>query len=59
MKIYVETYGCTANKSDESLIKGLIKESDHELVSTLNESDIVVILTCTAVSYTHLTLPTN
>ena len=24
MNIYIETYGCTANKSDESIVKGLL-----------------------------------
>jgi len=28
MKIYLEVYGCTANKADASLIKGVLKENN-------------------------------
>jgi MiaB-like tRNA modifying enzyme len=53
MKVYVEVFGCTANKSDASLIKGLIKDSDNELVDSLNEADSIVILTCTVIDTTE------
>ena len=53
MKVYVEVYGCTANKGDASLIKGLIKESDHKLVDNLEDADASVILTCTVIDTTE------
>ena len=60
MRVYLEVYGCTANKSDLCLIKGELIKNRHEIVSEDEDADAIVILTCTVtVSYTHLTLPTN
>jgi len=53
MKIYLETYGCTANKSDESLILGILKEEKHEIVKNIYEADVLVLLTCTVISTTE------
>jgi len=53
MNIYVEVYGCTANKSDAALIKGLIKDSKHELINDINNADFVIILTCTVIDTTE------
>ncbi len=53
MNIYVETYGCTANKSDESLILGLLKHDGHEIVHDLMDADVIVILTCTVIGTTE------
>ena len=53
MKVYVEVYGCTANKGDASLIKGILKESEHELVKSLDDADALVILTCTVIDTTE------
>jgi len=53
MKVYVEVYGCTANKADASLIKGIIKESEHELVKSLDDANALVILTCTVIDTTE------
>jgi threonylcarbamoyladenosine tRNA methylthiotransferase CDKAL1 len=53
MKIYVETYGCTANKSDERLLLGLIKQNDHEIVSNQQDADVLVLLTCTVIGTTE------
>lgn len=53
MKVYVEVFGCTANKSDSALIKGLIKNSEHDLVNDSNFADIIVIITCTVIDTTE------
>lgn len=54
MKFYVEVYGCTANKSDANLIKGLInKHPYHYLVSRIDDADLLVILTCTVIDTTE------
>ena len=53
MNVYVEVYGCTANKGDASLIKGLIIESKHKLVESINSADSIVILTCTVIDTTE------
>lgn len=46
MKVYLETYGCVANKSDSEIILGLLKENGFEIVNSPLESDINIINTC-------------
>jgi MiaB-like tRNA modifying enzyme len=53
MRVYIETYGCTANKSDESAIKGLLRQQNYELVSTSEDADVIILLTCTVVGTTE------
>ena len=53
MNVFVEVYGCTANKSDASLIKGLLVENGFDIVSEIDDSDVVVILTCTVIGTTE------
>ena len=53
MKIYLEVYGCTANKSDASIIRGVLKEDHHELVADLSEADVIILLTCTVIDTTE------
>jgi len=53
MKIYIEVYGCTANKSDASLIKGLLKKNSYEIVKKIEDADVLIILTCTVISTTE------
>jgi len=53
MKIYLEVYGCTANKSDASLVKGILKEESHEIVEKIDDSEVIIILTCTVIGTTE------
>lgn len=53
MRIYLEVYGCTANKSDASLIRGLLKESHHEIVEKVDDADVITLLTCTVIGTTE------
>ncbi|HMA83905.1 MAG TPA: tRNA (N(6)-L-threonylcarbamoyladenosine(37)-C(2))-methylthiotransferase [Candidatus Thermoplasmatota archaeon] len=54
MKFYVEVYGCTANKSDANLIKGLISNHpQHQLITSPNQADVLIILTCTVIDTTE------
>ena len=53
MKVYVETYGCTANKSDESIVKGILLSKGHEMVYEAKEADALIILTCTVIGSTE------
>ncbi|MCJ7697134.1 MAG: tRNA (N(6)-L-threonylcarbamoyladenosine(37)-C(2))-methylthiotransferase [Thermoplasmata archaeon] len=53
MNIYVETYGCTANKSDERLLMGLLKHNHHEIVDNIKDADVLVLLTCTVIGTTE------
>jgi threonylcarbamoyladenosine tRNA methylthiotransferase CDKAL1 len=53
MKVYVETYGCTANKSDERLLIGLLMRAGHQIVHTIREADVLILLTCTVIGTTE------
>jgi len=53
MKIYLEVYGCTANKSDASLVKGLLREESHEIVEKIDDSNVIILLTCTVIGTTE------
>ena len=53
MKVYLEVYGCTANKSDASLIKGILKENNYEIVNEINKADSLILLTCTVIDTTE------
>jgi MiaB-like tRNA modifying enzyme len=53
MRAYLEVYGCTANKSDASIIRGLLKEEHYDLVGELSEADVIILLTCTVIDTTE------
>ena len=45
MKIYFETYGCTANRADELTMKTLLKD-EFCFAESVGNSDIIIVLTC-------------
>ncbi|MEM1803283.1 MAG: tRNA (N(6)-L-threonylcarbamoyladenosine(37)-C(2))-methylthiotransferase [Candidatus Aenigmatarchaeota archaeon] len=47
MKVYIETYGCALNKSDEALMMSALMSRGHRIVDTIDEADVVVVNTCT------------
>ncbi|MEM4101335.1 MAG: tRNA (N(6)-L-threonylcarbamoyladenosine(37)-C(2))-methylthiotransferase [Desulfurococcaceae archaeon] len=47
MKVYIETYGCALNKSDEALMISALMSRGHRVVDTIDEADVVVVNTCT------------
>ncbi len=53
MKAYLETYGCTANKADACIIKGLLQENQHQMVSTADAADVLILVTCTVIGTTE------
>lgn len=53
MRFYIETYGCTANRSDESIVKGIILSKGFEIVNDPRLADVSVILTCTVIGTTE------
>lgn len=53
MKVYLEVYGCTANKSDAVLVKSIIRDSRHDIVENLENSDAIILLTCTVINTTE------
>ncbi|HLC97190.1 MAG TPA: tRNA (N(6)-L-threonylcarbamoyladenosine(37)-C(2))-methylthiotransferase [Candidatus Nanoarchaeia archaeon] len=46
-RIYIMTQGCTANMADSEYMKGILKEAKFDLANSLEESDVVIINTCT------------
>ena len=53
MKVYLEVYGCTANKSDASLVKGILKDNNYEIVDEIDKADALILLTCTVIDTTE------
>ncbi len=53
MNIYLETYGCTANKSDERTAFGLLHHAHHTIVPTIPQADLLILITCTVVDRTE------
>jgi len=46
LRIYMETYGCSANQAESEIMGGLLAEAGFELVNTMEDSDFVIINTC-------------
>jgi len=47
MKIYLKTYGCTLNRADSDLMRGILKKSNYEITDCEDKSDLVILNTCT------------
>jgi len=45
-KVYLESYGCSANKADAEIARGILTEDGYEIVKHQKDSDINIILTC-------------
>jgi threonylcarbamoyladenosine tRNA methylthiotransferase CDKAL1 len=53
VKVFIETFGCTANKGDELRMRAMLRNAGHELVEE-READIVIVNTCTVTKRTEL-----
>lgn len=53
MKVYTETYGCTANQNHGEIMKGLIERSGCKNTSNDEMADVVIINTCIVKSPTE------
>ncbi|MBI2145071.1 tRNA (N(6)-L-threonylcarbamoyladenosine(37)-C(2))-methylthiotransferase [Candidatus Woesearchaeota archaeon] len=47
MKVFIETYGCSANVNDSEIMAGLLAKGGHEMVAAEEEADAIVVNTCT------------
>ena len=46
MKVFIETYGCQMNVADSEIVASILKNEGHELTDNINNSDIILINTC-------------
>jgi len=53
MQICVEIYGCATNRGDAAIVEGLLVQHGHSLVKSVNEADVVVLMTCIVIDTTH------
>lgn len=53
MRVYCETYGCTANRGDSELILGQLAAAGHEIVPDLGGAEAVIVNTCAVKGKTH------
>jgi MiaB-like tRNA modifying enzyme len=52
-KVFIESYGCSANLSDSQVIAGLLKEKKFEIVNSPKKSNLNIINTCIVKSPTE------
>ncbi len=53
MKVYIESYGCSANQADGEMISGLLKKNGFDIINSPESSDINIINTCVVKSPTE------
>ena len=53
MKFYFETYGCTTNRADSDIMKGVVRENGHEVVEDIEDADTAVLNTCIVIAKTE------
>ena len=46
-RVYVETYGCSANLADSEIVQGLLWKAGHTIVGEPESADASVVLSCT------------
>ena len=46
MKVYIETHGCSMNKSDSEIMAGLLLSAGFEIVDSEEEADVIILNTC-------------
>lgn len=46
MKIYIETLGCPKNFNDSEMAAGLLEHAGHEMASSPEEADLIMVNTC-------------
>jgi threonylcarbamoyladenosine tRNA methylthiotransferase CDKAL1 len=52
-KVFIETFGCTANAGDTMVMRAILRNAGHEIVEE-SEADIVIVNTCTVTKRTEL-----
>ncbi|MCP3682549.1 MAG: tRNA (N(6)-L-threonylcarbamoyladenosine(37)-C(2))-methylthiotransferase [bacterium] len=47
MKIFIETFGCSANTNNSEIMAGLLTKAKHTIVDNEKNADIIILNTCT------------
>ncbi len=53
MRVYCETYGCTANRGDAELMLGQLATAGHEVVTDPAKADAIILNTCAVKGTTY------
>jgi len=53
MRVYCETYGCTANRGDAELMLGQLTAAGHEVVTDPAKADAIILNTCAVKGTTY------
>ena len=53
MRVYCETYGCTANRGDAELMLGQLAAAGHEVVQDPTKADTIIVNTCAVKGTTY------
>ena len=46
MRVFVKSYGCSANLADGAVLAGCLARAGYELVSSVSSADVIVLNTC-------------
>jgi len=46
-KIFIKTFGCSANYNNSEIMAGLLIEAGHQIVKQPEKSDLIIVNTCT------------
>jgi MiaB-like tRNA modifying enzyme len=58
-KVYIESYGCSANLADAEIIAGLLLDAGYTITRSPTEADLNVIVTCTVKDPTYQRMVTR
>ncbi|MDD5192098.1 MAG: MiaB/RimO family radical SAM methylthiotransferase [Candidatus Nanoarchaeia archaeon] len=51
--VYIETYGCSANKNNSEILAGILKQAAYEITNNEKLADIIILNTCVVKSKTE------
>lgn len=54
MKFYFESYGCTMNQGEAKIMEDIVCARGHEIVHDEDQSEVLVLVTCTVIETTEL-----
>jgi threonylcarbamoyladenosine tRNA methylthiotransferase CDKAL1 len=58
-KVYIESYGCSANLADAEIVAGLLLDAGYTITRSPTEADLNVIVTCTVKDPTYQRMVTR